>query len=94
MPRGNRNAPFRFYPSLNFPFQHPLPPFSRHSLVETVGGVDDVINDGGLLLVERLHGSAAAVVLNPLQNQTHDVDAEPTKEKLLIIFDTMIVKCF
>ena len=52
---------------------------SRHLLIETVGGVDEVINHGGLLLVERLHGSAAALVLNPLQNQTHDVDAEPTQ---------------
>lgn len=50
--------------------------------IETVGRVDDVINHGGLLLVERLHGSAAAVVLNPLQDQTHDVDAE-RQEKMM-----------
>ncbi len=30
------------------------------------------------MLVEHLHGSAAAVVLNPLENQTHDVDTAPT----------------
>lgn len=46
-----------------------------HLHVKTVGCVDDVINEGGLALVERLHGSAATVVLDPLQNQTHDVDA-------------------
>lgn len=47
----------------------------RHLHVKTIRSVDDVINEGGLALVERLHGSAASVVLNPLQNQTHDVDA-------------------
>lgn len=51
--------------------------FWRYSHIKTVRGVDEVINHGRLLLVELLHGSAAAVVLDPLQNQAHDVNAEP-----------------
>lgn len=42
--------------------------------VKAVGGIDDVINEAGFLLVERLHGSAATTVFDPLHNQTHDVD--------------------
>lgn len=44
--------------------------------IETIWSIDDVVNDGGLLLVQRLHGDAASIVLDPLQNQIHDVDAE------------------
>lgn len=51
-----------------------------YSHIEIIRSADDVIDHGGLLLVELLHGSAAAVVLNPLQNQSHDVDTEPTKQ--------------
>lgn len=50
-----------------------------YSHVETAGGVDDVIDQGGLPLVERLHRSAAPVVLDPVQHQAHDVDTEPTQ---------------
>lgn len=49
----------------------------QYSHIKTIRGVDDVINHGRLLLVELLHGGAAAVVLDPLQNQAHDVNAEP-----------------
>lgn len=51
--------------------------FSRYSHIKTIRGVNDVINHVRLLLVELLHGSAAAVVLDPLQNQAHDVNAKP-----------------
>lgn len=44
--------------------------------IETIGGVDDVVNHAGLLPVELLHGSAATIVLDPLQDQAHDIDAE------------------
>lgn len=46
----------------------------RYSRIKAIGGVDEVINQRGLLLVERLHFLAAAVVLDPLQHQAHDVD--------------------
>lgn len=46
---------------------------------ETVRSTDDVVNHGRFLLVEPLHGGAATIVLYPLQNQTHDIDATHKK---------------
>lgn len=42
--------------------------------IKAIGGIDDVIDDAGFLFVERLHGSAATTVFDPLHDQTHDVD--------------------
>lgn len=50
-----------------------------YSHIKTVGRIDDVINQQGLLLVEWLHGSAATIAFYPLQHKTHDVDAEAEK---------------
>lgn len=47
----------------------------RYSHIEAIGGIDGVINQAGLLPVDLLHGVAAAVVVDPLQHQAHDVDA-------------------
>lgn len=47
----------------------------RYSRIKAIRGVDEVINQRRLLLVEHLHFLAAAVVLDPLQHQAHDVDA-------------------
>lgn len=46
----------------------------RYSRVKAIGAVDEIIDQRRLLLVERLHFLAAAVVLDPLQHQAHDVD--------------------
>lgn len=56
-----------------------LTEFLRYSRIKTIRSIDDVINNPGLLFGELLHGGSAAIVLNPLQNQAHNVDAEPKK---------------
>lgn len=47
----------------------------QYSRIKAIGGFDDVINEARLLPIDLLHGFAAAVVLDPLQHQAHDVDA-------------------
>lgn len=60
-------------------FSHHRLPFAvqvaQYSRIKAIGGLNDVINQGRLLPVDLLHGFAAAVVLDPLQHQAHDVDA-------------------
>lgn len=43
--------------------------------VEATGSVDDIVNQSRLLFAQFFHGLGAAAVLDPFQNQFHNVDA-------------------
>lgn len=67
---------FAFSPRMKFSSRLPSAAgVLQYSRIKAIRGVDEVVNQRRLLPVERLHFLAAAVVLDPLQHQAHDVDA-------------------
>lgn len=47
--------------------------------IESLRIINNVVNHLRLDGAQLLHGCGTSVVLNPLQNQAHDVDADVTK---------------